>query len=66
MLPLKALQPSPLKSRRIDKKIAIDELAAPIQANETGAMDIANDQLASSVEQRAGALAPITGAFRSS
>ncbi|MCA3077931.1 MAG: ParB/RepB/Spo0J family partition protein [Rhodocyclaceae bacterium] len=33
MLPLKALQPSPLNARRIDKKIAIDELAAPIQAH---------------------------------
>ena len=33
MLPLKALQPSPLNARRIDKKIAIDELAASIQAH---------------------------------
>ncbi len=33
MLPLKALQPSPLNARRMDKKIAIDELAASIQAH---------------------------------
>jgi ParB/RepB/Spo0J family partition protein len=33
MLPLKALQPSHLNARRIDKKIAIDELAASIQAH---------------------------------
>lgn len=33
MLPLKALQPSPFNARRIDKKIAIDELAASIQAH---------------------------------
>ncbi|MCZ8195627.1 MAG: ParB/RepB/Spo0J family partition protein [Aquidulcibacter sp.] len=33
MLPLKALQPSSLNARRIDKKIAIDELAASIQAH---------------------------------
>ncbi|WP_085341068.1 ParB/RepB/Spo0J family partition protein [Aquidulcibacter paucihalophilus] len=33
MLPLKALQPSPLNARRIDKKIAIDELAASIEAH---------------------------------
>ncbi len=33
MLPLKALQPSPLNARRIDKKVAIDELAASIQAH---------------------------------
>ncbi|WP_085338739.1 ParB/RepB/Spo0J family partition protein [Aquidulcibacter paucihalophilus] len=33
MLPLKALQHSPLNARRTDKKIAIDELAASIQAH---------------------------------
>jgi ParB/RepB/Spo0J family partition protein len=33
MLPLKALTPSPLNARRIDKKIAIDELAASILAH---------------------------------
>jgi len=33
MLPLKALQPSPLNARRMDKKLAIDELAASIQAH---------------------------------
>jgi ParB/RepB/Spo0J family partition protein len=33
MISLKALQPSPLNARRIDKKIAIDELAASILAH---------------------------------
>jgi ParB/RepB/Spo0J family partition protein len=33
MIALKALQPSPLNARRIDKKIAIDELAASVLAH---------------------------------
>ncbi|MEN9855966.1 MAG: hypothetical protein RLZZ157_1092, partial [Pseudomonadota bacterium] len=33
MIALKALQPSPLNARRIDKKVAIDELAASILAH---------------------------------